>query len=147
MRPPADKAGQDTMRAWIAKGVSLCLAGLLASGCAAAGLVNQPPKTMRDDIASIVAFVESPAEQCATFGVRTAVPGTTIAACTTADGDIVMPNPCQWPGWDGYARLLCHELGHVNGWEHDNPVARVRAARQQRLAENDVEDAAAPSGD
>lgn len=133
------------MRGAIANAVSLCLVGALAGGCAAAGLVNQPPKTMRDDMASIVAFVKDPAEQCATFGVRTAMPGTTVAACTTEDGDLIMPNPCQWPGWDGYARLLCHELGHVNGWTHDNPVARARAARLERLAENDVEDDAAAS--
>lgn len=28
---------------------------------------------------------------------------------------IAVPNPCLLPG-DFYARLLCHELGHLNGW-------------------------------
>lgn len=31
-------------------------------------------------------------------------------------GRIVAPNPCSYPASDAYAHLLCHELGHVNGW-------------------------------
>jgi antirestriction protein ArdC len=27
-----------------------------------------------------------------------------------------MPNPCAFPDSDAYAHLLCHELGHANGW-------------------------------
>lgn len=27
-----------------------------------------------------------------------------------------LPNPCQYPQSDAYARLACHELGHINGW-------------------------------
>lgn len=29
---------------------------------------------------------------------------------------VVAPNPCTYPASDAYARMLCHELGHVNGW-------------------------------
>jgi hypothetical protein len=29
---------------------------------------------------------------------------------------ITMPNPCDYPAGDEYAALLCHELGHLNGW-------------------------------
>lgn len=34
---------------------------------------------------------------------------------------IVVENPCLYPD-DLYARHVCHELGHVNGWnaKHDN---------------------------
>lgn len=32
------------------------------------------------------------------------------------DGRVVAPNPCTYPDSDAYAHLLCHELGHVNGW-------------------------------
>lgn len=28
---------------------------------------------------------------------------------------VVVPNPCHYPE-DFYARILCHELGHVQGW-------------------------------
>lgn len=31
---------------------------------------------------------------------------------------IVMPNPCNWPLGEAYAELMCHELGHINGWKH-----------------------------
>lgn len=27
---------------------------------------------------------------------------------------VIVPNPCGWSG--EYAHILCHELGHVNGW-------------------------------
>ncbi len=35
---------------------------------------------------------------------------------------ILIPNPCKYDETDEYAHLLCHELGHVNGWNrtHDN---------------------------
>jgi hypothetical protein len=29
---------------------------------------------------------------------------------------IVAPKPCAYAATDQYAHLLCHELGHVNGW-------------------------------
>lgn len=30
---------------------------------------------------------------------------------------IVMPDPCAFP-FDSYAAMLCHEIAHVNGWDH-----------------------------
>ena len=41
--------------------------------------------------------------------------GIRTEACTTA-AHLIMPNPCNFPDTDAYAHLLCHELGHVNGW-------------------------------
>jgi hypothetical protein len=39
--------------------------------------------------------------------------------CATVGGSVVwMPHPCDYPR-EGYAALLCHELAHNNGWEHD----------------------------
>jgi hypothetical protein len=32
------------------------------------------------------------------------------------DGRVIAPNPCAFPASDAYARLLCHEIGHANGW-------------------------------
>ena len=32
------------------------------------------------------------------------------------DATVVAPNPCEFARSERYARLLCHELGHVNGW-------------------------------
>lgn len=36
-------------------------------------------------------------------------------ACST-DGRVIMPNPCTFSATDQYARMLCHEMAHVNGW-------------------------------
>lgn len=36
---------------------------------------------------------------------------------------IVIPNPCGLPAGDASEedKLLCHEIGHVNGWPKDHP--------------------------
>ena len=49
----------------------------------------------------------------ALFGAPPA--GMRTQACTTGQR-VVMPNPCTFPDSDAYAHLLCHELGHLNGW-------------------------------
>ncbi len=36
-------------------------------------------------------------------------------ACFTGQR-VIMPNPCAFPASDAYAHMLCHELGHANGW-------------------------------
>lgn len=33
---------------------------------------------------------------------------------------VVLSNPCALAATESYARLLCHELGHVNGWSADH---------------------------
>ena len=46
-------------------------------------------------------------------------------ACATGQR-LVLPNPCAYARTDRYAALLCHELGHANGWpptHGDIPVA------------------------
>jgi hypothetical protein len=32
-----------------------------------------------------------------------------------------LPNPCTFKGGGQYANLMCHELGHVNGWPPKHP--------------------------
>jgi hypothetical protein len=49
----------------------------------------------------------------ALFGAPPA--GMRTNACQTGERMIV-PNPCRAPQTETYARLLCHELGHANGW-------------------------------
>ena len=48
---------------------------------------------------------------------------------------LVLPNPCTFPATDRYAAILCHELGHANGWsamhERDGPET-ARAAGPER---------------
>lgn len=46
-----------------------------------------------------------------------------ILACAEVNGDrILMPDPC-FHTEESYARLLCHELGHIKGWPKDHPGA------------------------
>jgi hypothetical protein len=32
------------------------------------------------------------------------------------NGVLTMPNPCEYPRSDPYAKLLCHETAHLRGW-------------------------------
>lgn len=47
-----------------------------------------------------------------------------IVACSGIGQDwMILPNACQFKD-DPYARVVCHELGHSNGWpaNHPNPL-------------------------
>jgi hypothetical protein len=35
---------------------------------------------------------------------------------------LFMPNPCPMGGREFYAKIACHELGHVNGWTGDHEL-------------------------
>jgi len=50
-------------------------------------------------------------------------------ACQFADR-VVLPDPCTFPETDRYAAILCHELGHANGWSsrHDRDPSEAHAA-------------------
>lgn len=43
-------------------------------------------------------------------------------ACVKDDVHLVLPNACK-PEFAGqsYARITCHEMGHLNGWPSDHP--------------------------
>lgn len=44
-----------------------------------------------------------------------------IIACAGVNKHrMILPNPCQFKD-DAYARVVCHELGHTNGWPADHP--------------------------
>jgi hypothetical protein len=50
-----------------------------------------------------------------------ASPGFYTLACAKDPDVIIMPNPCIYPEYknpDSYARLMCHEKGHLMGWHH-----------------------------
>lgn len=45
-----------------------------------------------------------------------------IEACSFGPpNEIYMPNPCAFPRADNYARLLCHEIAHLDGWPDTHP--------------------------
>lgn len=78
-----------------------------------------PPAIFQRDTSAIIQTV--PPDEIALYC------GTEAAACQTDRADhpiVVMPNPCAYvimPNGqrDPYASVLCHELGHANGWSHE----------------------------
>jgi hypothetical protein len=48
--------------------------------------------------------------------------GIGAVACVKTIGNnlaiIIVLNPCKTLKKEDYSTVLCHELGHVNGWEH-----------------------------
>ena len=40
----------------------------------------------------------------------------TLGCLETGPARMILPNPCSYPASDDYAELVCHELGHLNGW-------------------------------
>lgn len=100
---------------------SAALLFALALGGAAVPL---PPAHMRGDAMATVAFTANPERLCGTppAGMR-------IAGCLRPYPGgahiMVVPNPCPYAATEPYARIVCHEMGHVNGWVHDAPVRRA----------------------
>ena len=45
-----------------------------------------------------------------------------FACAESPSGVVNIPNPCLYRD-DNYARILCHEMGHINGWRHDKAEA------------------------
>lgn len=99
---------------------TFCVSSLLAGCMTVAPLepVKNAPAEFRGDNTVAVEFV-SPmlvGARCAQRGAHIfGVPQLNSMGC--GDGRMItMPNPCQTltSGW--YARLLCHELAHANGW-------------------------------
>ena len=52
--------------------------------------------------------------------------GFEIGGCQTGRR-IIAPNPCLYAQTESYARLLCHELGHLNGWSAMHPLEQAEA--------------------
>ena len=76
-----------------------------------------PPLRYQQNMAAVMVTVHPSmlAEAC---NVKVP-PGYTLMACSFEDQGtpvIIMPNPCLFADGDYYARILCHESGHVNGW-------------------------------
>ena len=90
---------------------SLSLLTLALASCGPQ--VERPPPEFQGDRSSMVTFSSGPDAAC-----RAIKPGAgegEIYGCAFYSA-LIVPNPCQHSG--AYAELLCHELGHVNGWRH-----------------------------
>ena len=71
-----------------------------------------PPVRFQGDNAARVLFV-APGLIDSLCGEPPA--GFAVEACEK-DGVIVLPNPCLSDHSDEFARLTCHEIGHIAGW-------------------------------
>lgn len=100
-----------------------CLAAAVlagVSGCATAPYAQRPPPEYRGNRTVAVSFVDRPSESCREMGSRLG-PGQYARACEQAQR-LVLPNPCTWPDQSDFVQLVCHELGHANGWPGDHPT-------------------------
>ena len=68
---------------------------------------DKPPARYQGDVTAGVVFTSE-------GRVQRMCPQISYAVGCTVGGTIYVPNPCRWN--DPYATLLCHEMGHVNGW-------------------------------
>lgn len=76
--------------------------------------VPRPPERYQESRSAVVDFMG----EGEAYAYCTSTIGTPAIAC--ANGyRIWIDNPCLHQG--PYAALLCHELGHVNGWPGDHP--------------------------
>lgn len=74
----------------------------------------EAPARFRGDVTTTVMFTDKYSEECIKAGLKV---GGQIQACSLKGPKaamIIVPNPCKARG--NYARLLCHEIGHQNGW-------------------------------
>lgn len=79
-----------------------------------AAQIEMPPLRFQGNATAIVRFVTDVGPECAN-----APEGYLVLACSEGPV-IIMPNPCRYPN-ERYARLLCHEIGHLNFWGKDHP--------------------------
>ena len=102
------------------------LLALLVAACAVAATTSMvdsgypPPKYQHDGIAAVTFFVGQKKINsiCGEAG-----PGYQTQACAfSGDRKLVLPNACdaEFEG-QSFARLVCHEMGHLNGWPGNHP--------------------------
>lgn len=75
-----------------------------------------PPENYRADNTVTVTFAkpELVQELCGHHGVKE------LIGCTI-EKTMIVPNPCAYPS-EVYARILCHEAAHSQGWGADHEV-------------------------
>jgi hypothetical protein len=95
-------------------------AGLLFALALGGSVAPLPPAHMRGDAMATVAFTADPERLCGK-----PPKGARVAGCLRqypgGASIMVVPNPCPFATTEPYARILCHEIGHVHGWKHDAP--------------------------
>lgn len=82
---------------------------------------GMPPVRFQGDAAAVVVFTDRAGIDAA-CGI--APPPYRIIAChRTADNGVsvvFMPNACPTGNTEFYAKIMCHEMGHAQGWSGDH---------------------------
>lgn len=102
----------------LAAGASAALAVSLVS-CQRGQFAQQPPAEFQGDRIVLVQFVaaEKVDAACKAWGTFPELkPGQYLSGCYTRGKVMILPNPCAWPNDSDMRQVLCHELGHANGW-------------------------------
>lgn len=74
-----------------------------------------PPQRFRGDRSFHVQFV-APSKIEEACGLAKPICGYRMAACRRGN-KLIIPNPCTGNAiLEPYGKLVCHELGHANGW-------------------------------
>lgn len=73
-----------------------------------------PPVRYRKDNATQVSFLHQMSIEVVCGKAKK--PKVMMACTNVESGAIALPNPCEYPDRDDFARIACHELGHLNGW-------------------------------
>lgn len=83
-----------------------------------------PPVEYREDQKSTIVFIQNNDirnELCYEMVGISPPPGLMYKGCASPFLNLmVVPNPCAYKE-ESYARHVCHELGHINGWPGDHP--------------------------
>ena len=91
--------------------LSALAATLLLAGCGPQ--VERPPPQFQGDRSVTITFVADADAACRK--IKPDAHSGEIYGCAIYSA-LILPNPCGQTG--AYADLVCHELGHANGWRH-----------------------------
>lgn len=98
------------------------LALMMAAGASAAETTSMidsgwPPEQFMGDTQVPVIFTSNVEDICGE-----ADPGYVVLGCAIGNL-IILPNPCLVASYreEGFARLVCHEMGHTSGWPGNHP--------------------------
>ena len=110
----------------------LALLILLPAGCAvlqSIDPVQDPPLRYQSDTTATVEFLAAEAivPRCLERGANV------LANACAGQELITITNPCNYRG-ESYAKRLCHEMAHINGWDaaHTPPLPLASDSPQAR---------------
>jgi hypothetical protein len=105
----------DRAKGWlIMAAISLAAWGLVFFAVAA--FAQMPPRSYRGDVRLTVQFTTARNVE-SLCGMITGGRLRNVEACAN-EQVMILPDPCTYPG--RYAEVVCHEIGHARGWEHED---------------------------